>query len=78
MSEHTLTIDDYEAVNLLWLLRVAARHTQLNTGDWCGQILHQLEAIRTTMESDDVPNDAVAELDALYAAIDATTAEVER
>ena len=40
----TLDMDEYEAANLLWLLRVA-RHTQLDTGDWCGQLRHKLEAM---------------------------------
>src|SRR5680860_368729 len=40
----TLDMDEYEAGNLLWLLRVA-RHTQLDTGDWCGQLRHKLEAM---------------------------------
>lgn len=37
-----LELDDYEAVNLLWLLRVA-RHIGLDTGDWLGQLLFKLE-----------------------------------
>lgn len=40
----TLDMDEYEAANLLWLLRVA-RHTQLDTGDWCGQLRYKLEAM---------------------------------
>lgn len=39
----SLELDDYEAVNLLWLLRVA-RRLDLDTGDWCHQITHKLEA----------------------------------
>lgn len=44
-----LILDDYEAANLHWLLRVALispnerKDLNLNTGDWNGQILWQLE-----------------------------------
>lgn len=38
-----IDIDDYEAVNLLWLLRVA-RRLGLDTGDWLGQLTFKLEA----------------------------------
>ena len=38
-----LEVDDYEAVNLLWLLRTT-RELDLDTGDWHGQLLHKLEA----------------------------------
>lgn len=44
-----LVLDDYEAANLHWLLRMALipagerKDLNLNTGDWNGQILWQLE-----------------------------------
>ena len=38
----TLEIDDYEAQNLLWLLRVA-RRLGLDTGDWLGQLMFKLD-----------------------------------
>lgn len=37
-----LELDDYEASNLRWLIRVALG-TQLNNGDWCGQLFFKLE-----------------------------------
>lgn len=37
-----LELDDYETVNLLWLVRLASR-LNLDTGDWCHQIRHKLE-----------------------------------
>ena len=42
MSDEPLALDDYEAVNLLWLLRVAQR-VGLDTGDWCHQLIFKLE-----------------------------------
>ena len=42
MSDEPLPLDDYEAVNLLWLLRVA-RRIGLDTGDWLGQLTRKLE-----------------------------------
>lgn len=38
-----LQLDDYEAVNLLWLLRVA-KTIGLDTGDWLMQLTYKLEA----------------------------------
>ena len=38
----SLPLDDYEAVNLLWLLRIACR-IDLDTGDWLGQLTRKLE-----------------------------------
>lgn len=37
-----LLLGEYEASNLRWLLR-QAQESPANTGDWCGQILFQLE-----------------------------------
>jgi hypothetical protein len=37
-----LQVDDYEAVNLLWLLRVA-RTLRLDTGDWHAQLVYKLK-----------------------------------
>lgn len=52
-----LVLDDYEAANLHWLLRVALlsiearKNIHTNTGDWNGQILWQLEeAIKEKFE----------------------------
>jgi len=43
MSDEPLALDDYEAVNLLWLLHVAAA-IGLDTGDWLKQLTQKLEA----------------------------------
>lgn len=41
--DQPLELDDYEAINLHWLLTLA-RKLGLDTGDWLGQIKHKLEA----------------------------------
>jgi len=43
VSDEPLPLDDYEAVNLLWLLRVASA-IGLDTGDWLMQLTYKLEA----------------------------------
>jgi hypothetical protein len=63
-EERQLDLDDYEAANLLWLLRVAAR-IRLSTGDWCKQItwkLMQLGDIGEPNWPPSVTDAAVAEL----------------
>jgi len=49
-----LEIDDYEVVNLLWLLRIA-RRLGLDTGDWLGQLIFKLEARPCSMRDPNSP-----------------------
>lgn len=56
-SGDLIDLDDYEAVNLLWLLRVGKR-LGLDTGDWLKQLVHKLEALPCEMrEPNATPRD---------------------
>lgn len=57
-DEHHITLNDYQASNLKWCLRVIMENEPvmgieckiLDTGDWCGEILNMLESLPIEME----------------------------
>jgi len=53
----TLELNDYQASNLHWLLAMAYGSSNLNTGDWNGEILHLLERaiFSYEIESGEIP-----------------------
>jgi len=62
MSKFTLELNEYQAVNLLHVLREIkepGEFSGLNTGDWCGEIVFELEDIENNCELTREPNEIV-------------------
>jgi hypothetical protein len=59
MDEMTLTLNEYQRVNLLWMMEVAKELGILDSGEWFKQVLFKLSE-SGKLEPSDMPNMSVS------------------